>query len=61
MTSRTPGRLARLLMTGALAGTAATAAAHRKKHALGDTGFHKSAAHVDKVRRPAFLTPEEES
>lgn len=40
---------------------AATAAAHRKKHALGDTGFHKSAGHVDKVRRAAFLTPEEEA
>lgn len=40
---------------------AATAAAHRKKHALGDTGFHRSAGHVDKVRRAAFLTPEEEA
>lgn len=40
---------------------AATAAAHRRKHALGDTGFHKSAEHVDKVRRVAFLTPEEDA
>jgi len=38
---------------------AAAAAAHRRKHALGDTGFHKAAEHVDKVRRAAFLTPEE--
>jgi HEXXH motif-containing protein len=40
---------------------AAAAAAHRKKYALGDTGFYKSAGHVDKVRRAAFLTPEEEA
>jgi HEXXH motif-containing protein len=40
---------------------AAAAAAHRKKYALGDTGFYKSAEHVDKVRRAAFLTPEEEA
>lgn len=40
---------------------AAAAAAHRRKHALGDTGFHKSAELVDKVRRAAFLTPEDES
>jgi hypothetical protein len=38
---------------------AATAAAHRKKYALGDTGFYKSGELVDKVRRSAFLTPEE--
>ncbi len=44
---------------GLLKEQAATAAAHRRKHALGDTGFHKSAALVDKVRRTAFLTPEE--
>jgi len=39
---------------------AAAAAAHRRKYALGDTGFHKSAEHVDKVRRVAFLTPKED-
>lgn len=39
---------------------AAAAAAHRKKYALGDTGFYKDAALVDKVKRAAFLTPEEE-
>jgi HEXXH motif-containing protein len=39
---------------------AAAAAAHRKKYALGDTGFYKDAALVDKVRRTAFLTPEED-
>lgn len=38
---------------------AEAAAAHRAKHALGDTGFHKSAAHVDKVKRTAFLGPED--
>ncbi len=39
---------------------AAVAAAHRRKHALGDTGYHKSAEHVDKVRRAAFLAPKED-
>lgn len=38
---------------------AAAAAAHRRKYALGDTGYYKDAGHVDKVRRAAFLTPEE--
>jgi HEXXH motif-containing protein len=42
-----------------LAEQAAAAAAHRALYALGDTGFHKSAEHVDKVRRAAFLSPEE--
>jgi hypothetical protein len=37
------------------------AAEHRAKHALGDTGFHKSAELVDKVRRAAFLAPVEDS
>lgn len=37
------------------------AAAHRAAHALGDTGFHKSVEHVDKVARVAFLTPKEDS
>lgn len=40
---------------------AAAAAAHRRKHALGDTGFHRSATHVDKIKRVAFLTPEEDA
>jgi HEXXH motif-containing protein len=40
---------------------AAAAAAHRKKYALGDTGFYKDASLVDKVKRAAFLTPEEDS
>ena len=39
---------------------AAAAAAHRGKFALGDTGFYKDAALVDKVKRTAFLTPEED-
>ena len=43
-----------------LAEQAAAAAAHHKLYALGDTGFHKSAEHVDKVRRAAFLAPKEE-
>ncbi|MBI5247056.1 MAG: hypothetical protein HY923_07725 [Elusimicrobia bacterium] len=43
-----------------LAEQAVAAAEHRKKYALGDTGFHKSAEHVDKVRRAAFLAPKEE-
>lgn len=43
-----------------LAEQAAASAAHRAKYALGDTGFHKSAGHVDKVRRAAFLAPKEE-
>jgi len=38
----------------------AVSAAHRFRYALGETGFHKSAAHVDKVRRIAFLAPAEE-
>ena len=33
------------------------AAAHRRKYALGDTGFYKNADHVDKVARAAFLEP----
>lgn len=40
---------------------AAVAAEHRRQYALGDTGFYKSAEHVDKVRRTAFLTPKEDS
>lgn len=40
---------------------AAAAAAHRKKYALGDTGFYKDASLVDKVKRAAFLTPEDDS
>lgn len=43
-----------------LAEQAVIAAEHRKKYALGDTGFHKSAEHVDKVRRAAFLAPKED-
>ncbi len=39
---------------------AAAAAAHRREYALGDTGFHKNAGHVDVVRRAAFLTPKED-
>ena len=39
---------------------AAVSAAHRRKYALDDTGFHKSAGHVDKVRRTSFLTPKED-
>lgn len=38
---------------------AKVSAAHRRKHALGETGFHKSAAHVDKIRRTPFLAPKE--
>ena len=45
---------------GLLKEQAAAAAAHRKKYALGDTGFYKDASLVDKVRRTAFLTPEED-
>ena len=33
------------------------AAAHQAEHALFDTGFHKSAAFVDKVGRAPFLSP----
>lgn len=33
------------------------AAAHRAAHALGDTGFHKSVEHLDKIARVAFLAP----
>lgn len=44
---------------GLLKEQAAAAAAHRRKYALGDTGFYRIAGHVDKVRRAAFLTPEE--
>jgi hypothetical protein len=43
-----------------LAEQAVAAAEHRRKYALGDTGFHKSAEHVDKVKRAAFLAPKEE-
>ncbi|UPT75782.1 MAG: HEXXH motif-containing putative peptide modification protein [Elusimicrobiota bacterium] len=39
---------------------AKVSAAHRKKYALGETGFHKSAAHVDKIRRTPFLGPQDE-
>jgi len=36
------------------------AAEHRRNYALGETGFHKDAAHVDKIRRMAFLAPKED-
>jgi HEXXH motif-containing protein len=39
---------------------AAVAAAHRAQYALAETGFHKSAGHIDKIRRTAFLAPVEE-
>ncbi len=39
---------------------AAVSAAHRKKYALGETGFHKSAEHIDKIRRAPFLAPKED-
>ncbi len=43
-----------------LAEQATVAAEHRKKYALGDTGYHKGAEHIDKIKRAAFLAPKED-
>ncbi len=44
-----------------LAEQRAECAAHRAAHALNDTALHRDAALVDKILRPAFLTPKQEA